>query len=144
MKFSPVRGFLSGVAGFAGALLGGGLVTAAVAGLSFHPGGEFGSAWESATVQFVGWTTLMLVFSGAGFAGVTALLIPLGRVLPRPALVGVVAGVGVVVLAGVGVVGLLQRMAEVPFPIATAVPGVAFGAVALAASPAVRRSDTGA
>jgi hypothetical protein len=98
---------------------------------SFHRGGEFASAWQSAELDLLAWS-IVLVFSGGAFALVTVLLIPSGRVLPLPLIVGLVCGAAVVASFELGFANHLQRSAGIPWPLIAVAPGVAAGGATVA------------
>jgi hypothetical protein len=127
----PIRGFLFSVVAFAAALVSAGVILGTIDAISFRPGGEFNSPWQAAGFDLFIWGVLMLGWSGCGFAVATWPLVALGRTLPAPALVGFIAGEGVVVVAGVGLVNHLQRAVGLSWPLATAVPGVVLGCCAV-------------
>lgn len=87
---NPVRSFTSILIGFAAVVIIVAIVLAISDAASFHRGGEFDSAWQRAEFDLLAWG-IVLVFSGGAFALVTFFLIPSGRVLPLPLLVGIVA-----------------------------------------------------
>jgi hypothetical protein len=117
----PVRSFTSTLVGFAAVVIVSAIVLAVSDAASFHRGGEFDSAWQSAEFDLLAWG-MVLVLSGSAFALVTFFLIPSGRVLPRPVLVGIVCGASVVAVFGFGLTNQLQRSAGVPWPLMAIVP----------------------
>ena len=127
----PMRGFLSSVVALAAALVSAGVILATIDAISFRPGGEFNSPGQAAGFDLFIWGVLMLACSSCGFAVATWPLVALGRRLPAPVLVGFIAGAGVVVVAGIGLVNHLQRAVGLSWPLATAVPGVVLGCCAV-------------
>jgi hypothetical protein len=123
---NPVRSFSSTLIGFAAVVIVAAVALAIRDAGSFHRGGEFDSAWQRAEFDLLAWG-IVLVFSGGAFALVTVLLIPSGRVLPLPLLVGLVCGAAVVAVFGFGFANHLQRSAGIPWPLIAVAPGVAAG-----------------
>jgi hypothetical protein len=123
---NPVRSFTSTLAGFVAVVIVAAIVLAINDAGSFHRGGEFASAWQSAEFDLLAWG-MVLVFSGGAFALVTFFLIPSGRVLPFPLLVGLVCGAAVVAIFGLGFANQLQRLAGIPWPLMAVIPGVVTG-----------------
>ncbi len=128
---NPVRSFTSTLIGFAAVVIVVGVVLAIRDAGSFHRGGEFASAWQSAELDLLAWG-IVLVFSGGAFALVTVLLIPSGRILPLPLIVGLVCGAAVVAAFGFGFANHLQRSAGIPWPLIAVAPGVAAGGATVA------------
>jgi hypothetical protein len=123
---NPVRSFTSTLIGFAGVVIVAAAVLAITDAVSFHRGGEFASAWQTAEFDLLAWG-MVLVLSGGAFALVTFFLIPSGRVLPLPLLVGLVCGAAVVAIFGFGFANQLQRLAGIPWPLMAVIPGVVTG-----------------
>ena len=130
---NPVRSFTSTLIGFAAVVIIVAVVLAIRDAGSFHRGGEFASAWQSAELDLIIWG-IVLVFSGGAFALVTVFLIPSGRVLPLPLLVGLVCGAAVAAsfAFGFGFANHLQRSAGIPWPLIAVAPGVAAGGATVA------------
>jgi len=128
---NPVRSFTSTLVGFAVVVIAAAVSLAIRDAGSFHPGGEFASAWQSAEFDLLTWG-IVLVFSGGAFALVTFFLIPSGRVLPLPLVVGLVCGAAVVASFGFGFANHLQRSAGIPWPLIAVAPGVAAGGATVA------------
>jgi len=130
---NPVRSFTSTLIGFVAVVIATATVLAIRDAGSFHPGGEFASAWQSAEFDLLTWG-IVLVFSGGAFALVTFFLIPSGRVLPLPLIVGLVCGAAVVASFGFGfgLANHLQRSAGIPWPLIAMAPGMAAGAATVA------------
>ena len=128
---NPVRSFTSTLIGFAAVVIAAAVVLAIRDAGSFHFGGEFDSAWQRAEFDLIAWG-IVLVFSGGAFALVTVLLIPSGRVLPLPLIVGLVCGAAVVAVFGFGFANHLQRSAGIPWPLIAVAPGVAAGGATVA------------
>ncbi len=128
---NPVRSYVSTLIGFAAVFIATAIVLAISDAASFHPGGEFGSAWQRAEFDLLAWG-IVLVFSGGAFALVTFFLIPSGRVIPLPLLVGVVCGGAVVSVFGFGFANQLQRWAGIPWPLIAFFPGIVTGGCVVA------------
>jgi hypothetical protein len=124
---APIGGFLSSIVAFAAALIGSGAILAIMDVISFRPGGEFHSPGQAAGFDLFVWGVLMLACSGCAFAATTWPLVALGRTMPTPMLAGFTAGAGVVVVAGAGLVNLVQQTFALSWPFAMAVPGVVVG-----------------
>jgi hypothetical protein len=123
---NPVRSFISTLVGFAAVVIIVAISLAITDAASFHRGGEFASAWQSAEFDLLAWG-IVLVFSGGAFALVTFFLIPSGRVIPVPLLAGIVCGAAVVPVFGFGFANQLQRSAGIPWPLIAVSPGVITG-----------------
>jgi NO-binding membrane sensor protein with MHYT domain len=123
---NPLRSFIAALIGFAAVVIVAVVVLATTDAASFHRGGEFASAWQSAEFDLLAWG-IVLVFSGGAFALVTFFLIPSGRLLPLPLLVGIVCGAGVAAMFGSGLANHLQRPAGIPWPLIAIGPGVVTG-----------------
>jgi uncharacterized BrkB/YihY/UPF0761 family membrane protein len=138
---NPVRSFTLTLIGFAAVVIVVAIVLAIIDAGSFHRGGEFDSAWQSAEFDLLAWG-IVLVFSGGAFALVTFFLIPSGRVLPLPLLVGIVCGAAVVPVFGFGFANQLQRSAGIPWPLIAVFPGIVTGGCVVALA-LVTRSQRG-
>jgi hypothetical protein len=128
---NPARSFASTLIGFVAVIIVAAVVLAISDAASFHRGGEFASAWQRAEFDLLA-GGIVLVFSGGAFALVTFFLIPSGRVLPFPSLVGIVCGAAVVAVFGFGFANQLQRLVGIPWPLMAVIPGMVTGGCVVA------------